>query len=70
MIPCGDRADVNGWRGGSGVGCPLIFTLGGRSRGRGGFIFKIPKNKQQTLGPKWSLFKVVTPTPHYLDIPH
>ena len=68
MILC--VAEVNGWVGGSTVGCPLRFTLDRSRRGWGGFIFKLHNNKQQSLGPECSLSNVGTPSPHDLYIPH
>ena len=58
MIPCSDRAGVDGWGVGSGVGCPLGWTSDDRRRGRGGFSFKIRNNKRRILGPEWSLYEV------------
>ena len=53
MILCGDRADVDGWGGGAGVGCPIGRKSDRRRRGRDGFIFKICNNKQRNLGLEW-----------------
>ena len=50
MIPCGDRTDVHGWGGGAGFCCPLGQTLYSRSKGRGGFRFKLRNNKRRILG--------------------
>ena len=48
----------------------LGWTLDVRKRGHGGFIFNVRDNKQQSLGPEWSLSEVGTPPPHDSDIPH
>ena len=41
-----------------------------RGEGGAGSISKIFNNKQQSLGPEWSMFKFGTSPPHNLDKPH
>ena len=43
-------------------------TIGGE--GGVGPISKLYNNKQQSLGPDWSMSEVGTPSPHNLDKPH
>ena len=55
MIPCGDWAEIGGWRGGPGVVCSPGRIYDGMRRGNGKFRSKLYKNNQQSLG-----FGVVT----------
>ena len=70
MIQCSNRADVDGWGGGAGVGCTLRRKLDNRRRGKGGFRSKLHENKRRSLGSEWSLSKVGKSPPNDSDIPH
>ena len=50
IIQCSDRAYINAWGGGAGVGCSLGRRSDGRRRGRGGFRINLRNNNWQILG--------------------
>ena len=64
MMPCVNRADVDGWGDRVGGGYPIGQTPYGRKIGQGGFRFKLCNNKKWSLGPEWSLSEVEIPPPH------
>ena len=71
MIPCGNRAEVDGWGGGAGEDCPLGSTSDDRRKSWwDGFRSKLHDNNQRILGPERSLSEVVISPTDDLEIPH